>query len=92
MIGGLALLVRASKYSCFEEQKTFEEARVDAINAGSVPCMVVQYMTISERVDVAWSDLCTKYQSLWVMTLGADDNRWFQHFAKRAQQEGVECG
>ena len=76
---------RAFKYSRFEEQKTFEQARVDAINAacalhgGSIHDHF-------ERVDVALSDLCTTQRSLWGDDIRADDNRWFQHFAKNNQR------
>ena len=72
---------RAFKYSRFEEQKTFEEARVDAINAacalhgGSIHDHF-------ERMDVALKDLCTRHQSLWGDDIRAEDNRWFQHYQK----------
>ena len=72
---------RAFKYSRFEEQKTFEEARVDAINAacalhgGSIHDHF-------ERMDVALKDLCTSHQSLWGDDISAEDNRWFQHYQK----------
>ena len=73
---------RAFKYSRFEEQKTFEEARVDAINevralhGGSIHDHF-------ERVDVALKDLCINQKSLWGNDIRADDNRWFQHFRRR---------
>ena len=72
---------RAFKYSRFEEQKTFEEARVDAINTacalhgGSIHDHF-------ERIDVALKDLCTSHQSLWGDDIRAEDNRWFQHYQK----------
>ena len=72
---------RAFKYGRFEEQKTFEEARVDAITAacalhgGSIHDHF-------ERVDVALKDLCTNQRSLWGDDIRADDKRWFQHYQK----------
>ena len=72
---------RAFKYSRFEEHKTFEEARVDAINSacalhgGSIHDHF-------ERVDFALKDLCTNQQSLWDDDVRADDNRWFQFYSK----------
>ena len=72
---------RAFKYSRFDEQKTFEEARVDAINAacalhgGSIHDHF-------EKVDVALRDLCNNQQSLWDDDVRADDNRWFQYYSK----------
>ena len=73
---------RAFKYSRFEEQKTFEQARVDAINAA---CALHSGSIHDhfERVDSALSDLCANQQSLWGDDIRADDNRWFQHFRRR---------
>lgn len=75
---------RAFKYSRFEEQKTFEEARVDAINAACA----LHGGTIHEHfegIGLALEDLCLNHQNLWADDIRADDNRWFQHFNKLAK-------
>ena len=72
---------RAFKYSRFDEQKTFEEARVDAINAACA----LHGGSIHDhfkKVDVALRDLCNNQQSLWDDDVRADDNRWFQYYSK----------
>lgn len=72
---------RAFKFSRFEEGKSFEIARNEAIEAtcalhgGSIH-------DHGEKITEALRDLCLNQRELWGDDVRPDDNRWFQHFDK----------
>ena len=76
---------RAFKFCRFEESKSFEVARNEAIaaacalNSGSIH-------DHAEVFDLALRDLCMNHRDLWGDDIRAEDNRWFQHF-KNWQQK-----
>ena len=72
---------RAFKFSRFEERKSFEMARNEAIattcalHGGSIH-------DHADELNEALRDLCLNHRSLWGDDIRLDDNRWFQHFDK----------
>lgn len=77
--------LRVFKFSRFEESKTFEEARLEAIqatcslNGGTIHDHAVIF-------DNALRDLCLNHRNLWGDDIRAEDNRWFQFFQKQAEK------
>jgi hypothetical protein len=74
---------RAFKFSRFEEQKTFGDARNEAI-AAACALHGGSIHDHAELFELALKDLCLKQRDLWGHDIRPDDNRWFQHFEKRA--------
>ena len=73
---------RSFKFSRFEERKTFGIARNEAIEA----TCVLHGGSIHEHGGVfneALKDLCVNHRQLWGDDIRAEDNRWFQHFGGR---------
>ena len=66
---------RAFKFSRFEEGKSFEIARNEAIEATCA-------LHGGKKMNQALKDLCMNHRKLWGDDVRADDNRWFQHFDK----------
>ena len=73
---------RSFKYSRFEERKSFEEARIGAIEAicalhgGSMH-------DYHNEMNHALRDLCVNQRQLWKdEDIRPEDNRWFQFFGK----------
>jgi len=73
---------RAFKFSRFEENKTFEVARNEAI-AATCALHGGSIHDHSEEMTAALRDLCLNHRDLWGDDVRADDNRWFQHFNKQ---------
>ena len=72
---------RAFKFSCFEECKTFGDARNKAMKAACA----LHGGSIHDHAEVfdnALRDLCVNHRDLWGDDIRAEDNRWFQHFSK----------
>ena len=72
---------RAFKFCRFEEKKSFEVARNEAIAA---TCALHGAATHhhAEEFSEALKDLCMNQRELWGDDVRSDDNRWFQHFDK----------
>jgi hypothetical protein len=71
---------RAFKFSRFEEQKSFEVARNDAI-AATCALHGGSIHDHGEQMTEALKDLCDNQRALWGNDIRPEDNRWFQHFA-----------
>ena len=77
---------RAFKFCRFEENKSFEEARQEAIRAtcalhgGSIH-------DYADEMNEALKDLCLNHRSLWGDDIKAQDNRWFQHLEKDMKKQ-----
>ena len=72
---------RAFKYSRFEESKTFEVARNEAI-AATCALHGGSIHDHFEEITEALKDLCLNHRDLWGDDVRAEDNRWFQHFSR----------
>lgn len=72
---------RAFKFSRFEENKTFGDARNEAI-AATCALHGGSIHDHAEAFDDALRDLCVNCRDLWGDDIRAEDNRWFQHFKK----------
>lgn len=72
---------RAFKFSRFEEQKTFGDARNDAI-AAACALHGGSIHDHAEVFDNALRDLCVNCRDLWGDDIRAEDNRWFQHYER----------
>jgi len=72
---------RAFKFCRFEENKSFEDARQEAIRA---TCAIHggSIHDYAEQISEALKDLCMNQRQLWGKDIRADDNRWFQYFSK----------
>jgi len=73
---------RAFKYSRFEERKSFDDARLSAIEAivGLHKGSMHDYL---DEINFGLRDLCLNRRHLWHQSdVRADDNRWFQHYEK----------
>ena len=73
---------RAFKFSRFEEQKTFGDARNEAI-AATCALHGGSIHDHAETFDKALRDLCVNHKDLWVNDVRAEDNRWFQYYEKQ---------
>ena len=74
---------RAFKYSRFEERKSFDEARLSAIEAivGLHKGSMHDYL---EEIDFGLRDLCNNQRDLWNLSdIRNADNRWFQYFKEK---------
>jgi hypothetical protein len=73
---------RAFKFCRFEENKSFEDARQEAVRA---TCAIHggSIHDHGDEMNLALRDLCLNHQELWGDDVRADDNRWFQHFKRK---------
>ena len=76
---------RAFKFSRFEEQKSFEVARTDAI-AATCALHGGSIHDHGEQMTEALKYLCLNQRALWGNDIRPEDNRWFQHFNKSDKQ------
>ena len=72
---------RAFSFSRFEVQKTFGDARNDAI-AAACALHGGSIHDHAEAFELALKDLCLNHRDLWGDNILLEDNRWFQHFEK----------
>ena len=72
---------RAFKFSRFEERKSFEMARNEAI-AATCALHGGSIHDHAEEFSAALNDLCMNQRELLGDDVRSDDNRWFQHFTK----------
>jgi len=74
---------RAFKYSRFEERKSFDEARLSAIEAivGLHKGSIHDYLN---EIDFGLRDLCLNQRHLWHQSdIRPDDNRWFKYILNK---------
>ena len=76
---------RAFKFSRFEEQKSFEVARTEAI-AATCALHGGSIHDHGEQMTEALKYLCLNQRALWGNDIRPEDNRWFQHFHKSGKQ------
>ena len=72
---------RAFKFCRFEERKSFEVARNEAI-AATCALHGGSIHNHGDEMNEALKDLCLNHRSLWGDDIQAEDNRWFQFFTK----------